>query len=81
MKTLTMSNVPSEVVEALERENRRRGEPLNQTVIELLARSFGVRTTPSNGLGRLAGSWSEEEFQEFERAEKVPPAFQVPVQT
>lgn len=68
MKTLTVRNVPPEVAEALERENRRRGESLDQTVIELLAQALGVRTAPSNGLGRLAGSWSEEEFQEFERA-------------
>lgn len=68
MKTLTVRNVPPEVAEALEREKRRRGESLNQTVIELLTHGLGVGTTRSNGLGRLAGSWSEEEFREFERA-------------
>ena len=68
MKTLTVRDVPPEVAAALKREKRRRGESLNRTVIELLSQSLGVGTTRSNGLGRLAGTWTEEEFQEFERA-------------
>jgi len=68
MRNLTVRNVPREVAEALEREKRRRGESLNQTVIELLTQGLGVGTARSNGLARLAGRWSEEEFQEFERA-------------
>ncbi|MFW6012298.1 MAG: FitA-like ribbon-helix-helix domain-containing protein [Acidobacteriota bacterium] len=68
MKTLTVRNVPPEVSEALEREKRRRGESLNQTVIELLSQGLGVGTERSNGLARLAGGWSEEEFLQFERA-------------
>jgi hypothetical protein len=68
MRTLTVRDVPPEVSEALEREKRRRGESLNRTVIELLSQSLGVGTIRSNGLGRLAGTWTEEDFQEFERA-------------
>lgn len=68
MRTLTVRNVPREVAEALEREKRRRGESLNQTVIELLTQGLGVGTARSNGLARLAGRWSEEEFKEFEQA-------------
>jgi hypothetical protein len=68
MRTLTVKNVPPEVAEALERERLRQGKSLNQTVIELFAQGLGVGTTPSNGLGRLAGGWTEEEFQELQRA-------------
>ena len=68
MKNLTIRNVPDAVAEALEEEKRRRGESLNQTVIELLSQGLGVGTTRSNGLGRLAGSWTEEELREFEAA-------------
>ena len=68
MKNLTIRNVPDAVAEALEEEKRRRGESLNQTVIELLSQGLGVGTTRSNGVGRLAGSWTEEEFREFEAA-------------
>ena len=68
MKALTVRNLPSKVADALEREKRRRGKSLNQTVIELLAQGLGVGHPRSNGLARLAGRWSLEEFQEFEDA-------------
>jgi plasmid stability protein len=68
MKTLTVRNVPHEVAEALEQEKHLRGRSLNDTVIELLKQGLGVGAARSNGLGRLAGSWSEEEFQRFEQA-------------
>lgn len=68
MKNLTIRNVPDAVAEALEEEKRRRGQSLSQTVLDLLSQGLGVGTTRTNGLGRLAGSWTEEEFQEFEEA-------------
>lgn len=68
MKHLTVRNLPAPLAEALERERRRRGRSLNQTVIELLAQGLGVGTPRSNGLGRMAGSWSQEEVEDFERA-------------
>jgi plasmid stability protein len=68
MKTLTIRNLPPDVSEALEREKRRRGESLNQTVIELLSQGLGVGGTRSNGLAGLAGNWSEEVFRQFEDA-------------
>ncbi len=68
MKHLTIRNVPDELADALEREKNRRGESLNQTVIELLEQGLGVGASRSNGLGRLAGTWSEEEYQRFEEA-------------
>lgn len=46
----------------------RRGRSLNQTVIDLLGQSLGVRGSRSNGLGRLAGGWSGQEAREFEQA-------------
>ena len=68
MKTLTIRNLPPRVAEALEREKRRRGESLNQTVIELLSQGLGVGATRSNGLAALSGKWSQEEFRRFESA-------------
>lgn len=68
MKTLTIRNLPPDVAAALEREKRRRGDSLNQTVIELLSQGLGVGRTRSNGLARLAGNWDKEEFERFERA-------------
>jgi hypothetical protein len=68
IKALTIRNLPPTLAEALEREKRRRGQSLNQTVIELLDQGLGTLRTRSNGLGRLGGGWSEEEFRDFEQA-------------
>lgn len=68
MKALTIRNLPPALSEALEREKRRRGKSLNQTVIDLLGQGLGSEGARSNGLGRLAGGWSDEEFRDFERA-------------
>ena len=67
MKYLTVSNLPNEVARALSEEKRRRGLSLNRTVIELLGQSLGVaESRRSNGLEKLAGSWSEADLAEFE---------------
>lgn len=68
IKALTIRNLPPSLAEALEREKRRRGTSLNQTVIDLLGQGLGSHGVRSNGLGSLAGGWSEEEFRDFERA-------------
>ncbi|MHB8763054.1 MAG: hypothetical protein ACYDA8_01730 [Deferrisomatales bacterium] len=70
MKNLTVRNIPRELGEALEREKRRRGGSLNQTVIDLLAQGLGTGEAgpPRNGLKALAGTWSEEDLAGFERA-------------
>lgn len=68
IKELTIRNLPPSLAEALEREKRRKGKSLNQTVIDLLGQVLGTDGERSNGLGRFAGGWSEEEFRNFERA-------------
>jgi kynureninase len=68
IKQLTIKNLPPDLAEALEQERRRRGQSLDQTVIDLLSQELGIRGTHSNGLIHLADGWSEEEFREFERA-------------
>ncbi len=68
MRTLTIRGIPDKVAAALEEEKRRRGESLNQTVIDLLSQGLGVGVSRSNGLARLAGTWSDGEYREFNRA-------------
>jgi hypothetical protein len=65
VNALTIRNVPPELVAALESEKRRRGVSLNQTVLDLLQSSLGVRASRGNGLARLAGTWSEADHQAF----------------
>jgi plasmid stability protein len=62
---LTVRNLPEELSAALEREKRRRGTSLNQTVIDVLTQSLGVVGKRSNGLARLSGTWTEAEHRRF----------------
>jgi hypothetical protein len=73
MRHLTVRNVPPELSEALDREKHRRGTSLNQTVIDLLCQGLGCAGPRErrNGLRRLAGTWSPEEFRGFEEAVAV----------
>ncbi len=67
---LTVRNVPDDLAHALQQEKRRRGASMNRTVIQLLRRALGLGPSRErdNGLGRLAGTWSREELEEFESA-------------
>lgn len=68
MKHLTVRRVPGELAQALQRERRRRGASLNQTVLDLLHRALGLAPGDrfDNGLGRFAGTWSARELKRFE---------------
>ncbi len=69
LRHLTIRNLPDEVAEALRKEKRRRGVSLNQTVIDLLGQTLGTAGRPrSNGLARLAGTWTADELAAFEAA-------------
>jgi len=70
MRHLTIRQVPPELARALDAEKQRRGQSLNRTVLDLLAQALGLGSTRrrSNGLARFSGTWTQEEFDEFERA-------------
>lgn len=69
MKHLTVRDVPPDVARALEKEKERCGKSLNQTVVDLLRQSLGIGGVPrSNGLAEQAGTWTEEDLEEFESA-------------
>ena len=53
---LTVRNLPKTLAAALQEEKRRRGQSLNQTVVELLEQSLGTKGPRSNGIRRLAGT-------------------------
>ena len=69
MNTMTVRNVSPEMASALDEEKRRRGLSLNRTVLALIEESLELSgNIRSNGLHRLAGTWSGEEFRQFEDA-------------
>jgi hypothetical protein len=70
MKVITIRGVSTRLAEELEREKRRRGRSLNQTVLDLLSDRLGVDDAGPrrNGLARLSGTWSSENARRFEHA-------------
>ena len=70
MKTITVRNVPPDIATALAAERRRRGLSLNRTVLALMREALGLANPRrrSNGLRRLAGTWTEADFRQFEEA-------------
>jgi hypothetical protein len=73
MRHLTVRNVPDALARELDRERLRRGQSLNQTVLDLLAQATGVSRQAAfdNGLGRFAGTWSAAELRAFDRATRA----------
>ncbi|HEY3355276.1 MAG TPA: hypothetical protein VGQ83_18645 [Polyangia bacterium] len=69
-KHLTLRSIPERLARALKAEAHRRGTSLNQTAKELLQRGLGLddEVPYDNGLAALAGTWSEAELRDFERA-------------
>jgi hypothetical protein len=69
MKAITIREVDAQLARALEKEKKRRGVSLNQTVLQLLRHALGLDApdTRSNSLAKLAGTWSEEDLSRFER--------------
>lgn len=72
MKHLTIRGIQTTLARALEAETKRRGQSLNRTVKELLERALGITDGGAydNGLGELAGGWSERDLKDFEAATK-----------
>lgn len=70
MKALTVRNVDPGLARELERERKRRNLSLNQTVLLLLHQALGIEpgAVRSNGLRKLAGTWSQKDAAEFDRA-------------
>lgn len=73
MEHFTIRHIPPDLAQALERESSRLKESLEETVIELLRQALKIRTLgeKSNGLARLAGTWTQEEYERFEEAVAV----------
>lgn len=70
MKTITIRNIPADIVAALEVEKLRRGLSLNRTVLSLMREALGLSDSRrrSNGLRKLAGNWTEAESRQFDEA-------------
>ena len=69
MPSFTIKQLDDRVLERLRRRAREQGKSLSALIRELLRRSVGLEPgAPSySDLSDLAGSWSKEELEEFQR--------------
>ena len=70
MKQLTIRGVDADLAQALKREASRRDTSVNRLVVSLLKESVGLdnsgsRTMEYDDLDALAGTWSQEAYDEF----------------
>ncbi|MBI4198930.1 MAG: hypothetical protein HY535_00445 [Chloroflexi bacterium] len=73
MAAITVRNLPPELARVIRQKAKREKVSLNRAVIDLLERATGLgrRAKPEvlhHDLDDLAGSWSQEEYEEFTEA-------------
>lgn len=73
LKTITIRKIPQDLAEEIEARAEREGTSLAQAVIRLLLRATGlspdgVRRRRWTDLDELAGTWTTEEAEAFDRA-------------
>lgn len=72
MKQLTIRGIDSRLDHFLKQEAERRGQSVNRYVLSLLRAATGADPSSQSAMGHddldhLAGTWTEEEFAEFEQ--------------
>ena len=72
MNAITLRNLPPEVARAIRKKAKREKISLNRAVIGLLEEATGLTSRKKqilhDDLDRLAGSWTQEEYDEFMEA-------------
>jgi hypothetical protein len=70
--TITLRNIPPEVMRKLQERAKAEGVSLAKTVLKTLAESLGAQSTKHpvlhHDMDHLAGTWSRKEAEAFEKA-------------
>ena len=70
MKQITLRGLPPELEQAIRKRAAEEHKSINRTIRDLLQQALGVESSDDKrrDLSDLAGSWSDEDAQAFERA-------------
>lgn len=73
MKTLTLRNVPDEVVAQLTSIAQETRQSVNRTAVQVMQRSLGLTSSPrrKRDLTSFFGDWSKRQAAEFDKAVAV----------
>ena len=72
MKAITLRNLPPEVAKTIQQRTTQKKTSVNKAVIGLLEESLGMKPQKKekvryHDLDHLAGSWTKEEAEEFDK--------------
>ncbi|MCB9264008.1 MAG: ribbon-helix-helix protein, CopG family [Lewinellaceae bacterium] len=74
MKSITIHNLDSRLAALIERRAKEEGLSMNKLIKRLLAQALGLSPQPRQNKKEqfedLLGSWSQEDFEEFEKNTK-----------
>lgn len=74
MKSITIHNLDPELEKGITSKSRRLGLSLNKTIKKLLRQSMNLspkkKSNKKTDFSDLAGTWTQEEYEEFERNTK-----------
>lgn len=69
MKSITIRGIDSKLHQALEKASKKENSSLNKTILSLLRKATGIEAESTypcyHDLDHLAGTWSEQDEQEF----------------
>jgi hypothetical protein len=77
VKQITIRSIPDEVRKTVQREAAQKGVSLNKAIISLLERAVGTKSVEKkkrvlySDLDHLAGLWSREEAESFDKTLKA----------
>ena len=74
MKAITLRNLPPELAKTIRQKAEEQGTSMNRAVIHLLEEGTGIRGKKNgrkslhHDLDSLAGSWTKDEAEEFDKS-------------
>lgn len=73
MNQLTLRNIPDDLDRSIRDYSQKKGQSINKTVLDLLKKEFGlpIEGNKKRDLSFISGTWTQEEFDEFEENVKV----------
>ena len=72
LKTISLRGIDEELAESLKKTAEKTGGSINKTVLEILRKSLGLsskkRERVFHDLDDLAGTWSDDDWEQFKKA-------------
>jgi len=73
MKQITLRQIPKRVEDLIRSISEKQNKSINKTIIILLEKSLGLKNNPNRkrDLSKLSGTWSSNEFNQFEKNTEI----------